>query len=194
MKKIRFLRRACDPVQVLAGSGFCTPPEVMVILLFARRPLYAFLVLCVGALVSCSGRDHGVQNTEASAIAGEMPSEELSSMLTEVNRQREAAGVQALALDSRLNEVAQNFAADMSKNGYFSHTSPSGQTFDDRLAAAGIEFAAAAENIAKGEMDVAGVVGLWMNSPGHRANLLDPRMKRLGVGHSGLIWVQEFTD
>jgi len=193
MKKILLLERD-EAILEAPGGGRCLQKKVMMIFFFRRWPIFGLLALSAGVLISCSSRGRAVHGTQASAIAEDIAGEEAAVMLNEVNRRRAAAGVGRLELDPALLQVAQRFAEDMAANGYFSHTSPSGQKLQDRLAAGNIRYSAAAENIAQADMDVRAVVEYWMSSPGHRANLLDPRMKRFGAGSSGDIWVQEFAD
>lgn len=98
-----------------------------------------------------------------------------------VNAERAAAGCGPVAADAGLAGVARAHSADMRDRGYFSHTTPEGRSPWDRAAAAGVS-GASAENIAQGHGDAASVVAGWMDSPGHRANILDCANTRLGVG------------
>lgn len=81
----------------------------------------------------------------------------------------------------------------MSQRDYFSHTTPEGTTFDKRIEAAGYP-SPAAENIAKGSTTPAQTMEMWMNSAGHRVNILNCSYKKLGVGldTDGWSWVQDF--
>ena len=115
-----------------------------------------------------------------------------------VNQERAAAGLGSLASDSQLTAVAQRKAEDMAKNGYFSHTSPTYGSAFDMLKAAGISYRTAGENIAKGQKTAETVMNGWMNSSGHRANILSSGYTRIGVGYavdgSGTpYWVQIFA-
>src|SRR5215218_4666678 len=101
-------------------------------------------------------------------------------VLALVNIQRAAAGCGALSGDAALASVARAHSADMRDRGFFSHTNPDGLDPFARAAAAGLD--ARAENIAYGQPDPASVMDSWMNSPGHRANILDCSLTRLGVG------------
>lgn len=111
-----------------------------------------------------------------------------------VNQERARAGLGPLSLDARGSNVSQAHAADMDLNNYFSHTSPNGDSFSDRLRAGGLSFNFGAENIAQGARNANSVMNLWMNSPGHRANILGDRYRRLGVGYVNGYWVQNFMD
>jgi len=112
-----------------------------------------------------------------------------------VNAERATAGCGPVASDAGLAGVARAHSADMRDRGYFSHTTPDGLSPWDRAAAAGVA-GASAENIAQGYPDAASVVAGWMDSPGHRANILDCSNTRLGVGVAqgpgGPWWTQLF--
>jgi uncharacterized protein YkwD len=116
-------------------------------------------------------------------------------VLALVNIQRAAAGCGALSGDAALASVARAHSADMRDRGFFSHTNPDGLDPFARAAAAGLD--ARAENIAYGQPDPASVMDSWMNSPGHRANILDCSLTRLGVGMAegagGPWWTQLFA-
>jgi uncharacterized protein YkwD len=116
-------------------------------------------------------------------------------VLALVNVQRAAAGCGALAADPALAAVARAHSADMRDRNFFSHVNPDGLDPFDRAARAGLE--AHAENIAYGQPDPAAVMDAWMNSAGHRANILDCSLTRLGVGVAegagGPWWTQLFA-
>jgi uncharacterized protein YkwD len=115
-------------------------------------------------------------------------------VLALVNQERAAAGCRPLSADSGLAGVAAAHSADMRDRGYFDHVNLSGQSPFDRASAAGLT--ARAENIARGQADAAAVMSSWMKSPGHRANILDCSLTRLGVGiadgGAGPWWTQLF--
>ncbi len=110
------------------------------------------------------------------------------------NQRRSQYRRENLILDANLSRVAQRFAEDMDRRGYFSHVSPEGQTLGMRLRAGSADFGYAGENIARGQQSSMDVMNSWMNSPGHRANILKSQFRRIGIGHSGKVWVQVFTD
>ncbi|GAB3311387.1 hypothetical protein GCM10027451_23270 [Geodermatophilus aquaeductus] len=116
-------------------------------------------------------------------------------MLALVNQERAAAGCAPVAADAALAGVARAHSVDMRDRGYFSHTTPEGLDPFDRARAAGVGYARA-ENIARGQADPAAVMDAWMNSPGHRANILDCSLTKLGVGVAegagGPWWTQLF--
>lgn len=118
-------------------------------------------------------------------------------VLTLVNAERAKAGCGSLATSSALQQAAQGHSADMAANDYFSHTSQDGRTFADRIRAAGYTGGAIAENIAAGQATASAVMTSWMNSPGHRANILNCAYRYLGVGYAkggtyGTYWTQDF--
>lgn len=99
------------------------------------------------------------------------------------NQERANVGCPALTLNSKLTTAAQNHTADMALNDFFSHTSPGGATLASRLSAVGYAYWSAAENIAAGYGTPASVVAGWMNSSGHRANMLNCNFTEIGVGY-----------
>ncbi len=116
-----------------------------------------------------------------------------------VNVQRAKVGCNALTANSALTKAAQGHASDMLANNYFSHDSQNGTNPFDRMTAAGYHWSAAAENIAAGQQTPADVMQSWMNSEGHRANILNCGLKDIGVGYAagsgadyGQYWVQDF--
>ncbi|MBQ3107683.1 MAG: serine protease, partial [Firmicutes bacterium] len=114
-----------------------------------------------------------------------------------VNEERAEAGLASLTLSDELSRAARAKAEDMAKNGYFSHTSPTYGSPFDQMHSFGITYSAAAENIAKGYPDADSVMTGWMNSEGHRANILNSSFTHLGVGyavdeHGTTYWVQMF--
>lgn len=117
-------------------------------------------------------------------------------VLKKTNEYRAEAGLAPLTLDAELCAVAKAKADDMAAKGYFSHTSPTYGTPSQMLGAFGIRYGYMGENIAKGYASATDVMYGWMNSQGHRANILGVSFKKLGVGYSenGKIWVQIFTD
>jgi uncharacterized protein YkwD len=116
-----------------------------------------------------------------------------AQVLALVNDERAKAGCKPLAEESHLTKAAQDYSDQMSAENFFSHTSPDGTTFDQRIKNAGYA-KPGAENIAKGQTSAAQVMEAWMNSEGHRANILNCTLTKLGVGVTtkGWYWVQDF--
>ena len=100
-----------------------------------------------------------------------------------VNQERAGAGCGPVRLESHLQQAADAHSLDMAQNGYFSHTGLNGSQFWDRAEAAGYDGFAAGENIAAGQATAAEVVAGWMESPGHRDNILTCSHTEVGVGH-----------
>jgi uncharacterized protein YkwD len=126
------------------------------------------------------------------------PSAEVSAAATVmslVNQQRAQAGCTPLKADASLASLATAFSDDMAARGFFDHTDPDGKSPWDRAAKAGIQ-GLGGENIARGQADARAVMDAWMNSPGHRANILNCGYKSLGVGvhfgPGGPWWTQDF--
>jgi uncharacterized YkwD family protein len=110
-----------------------------------------------------------------------------------VNQERAKAGLKPLTMDSALSKVAMDKAVDMYQNHYFSHTSPTYGSPFDMMKRYGITFRTAGENIAMGQRSPQEVMQQWMNSQGHRANILNPNFSKIGVAYYNGYWVQEFT-
>ncbi|MGN7476824.1 CAP domain-containing protein, partial [Solibacillus silvestris] len=110
------------------------------------------------------------------------------------NAERVKAGLQPLKTYAPLMAAAREKSQDMKDKNYFSHTSPTYGSPFDRLNALGISYKAAGENIAKGQRTAEEVVTAWMNSEGHRANILNANFTHIGVGYvkDGNIWTQQF--
>ena len=111
-----------------------------------------------------------------------------------VNEIRVQNGLGRLTYDWELGRVARYKSQDMHDNRYFSHTSPVYGTPFQMIRSFGITYRSAGENIARGQASPQAVVNAWMNSPGHRANILNPSFTRIGVGYvaDGRYWTQMF--
>ena len=113
-----------------------------------------------------------------------------------VNEIRAKNSLGTLKEDWELSRVARYKSEDMKNNNYFSHTSPTYGSPFDMMKKFGISYRGAAENIAKGQKTPQEVVNAWMNSSGHRANILNKNYTHIGVGYvkSGNIWTQMFIS
>lgn len=109
-----------------------------------------------------------------------------------VNAERAKAGLSALASDALLDKVAVAKVKDMSNNNYFDHQSPTYGSPFDMMKQFGVTYSYAGENIAKGQKTPQEVVTAWMNSEGHRANILNKNFTKIGVGYYNGYWAQEF--
>jgi len=112
-----------------------------------------------------------------------------------VNKERSSRGLPTLTMDWQLSRVARYKSQDMHDKGYFSHTSPTYGSPFDMISAFGISYRSAGENIAKGQRTPQEVVNAWMNSSGHRANILNASFTKIGVGYvaNGNYWTQMFV-
>ena len=111
-----------------------------------------------------------------------------------VNEIRTQNGLKALTANWELSRVARYKSQDMKDNRYFSHTSPIYGSPFQMMKSFGITYRTAGENIARGQATPSAVVNAWMNSPGHRANILNASFTEIGVGYvaSGNYWTQMF--
>lgn len=126
-------------------------------------------------------------------------SSDLNRVIVLTNEHRQAAGCPALEWNAALGAAAQRHADDMAANNYFSHTSRNGTSFAARIRSAGYRYRLVAENIAAGQQSPEEVVASWMSSPSHRANILNCRLRHIGIGFGanagsayGTYWVQDF--
>jgi len=112
------------------------------------------------------------------------------------NAERAKYGLAPLKIYDPLMKVAHAKSQDMATNNYFSHTSPTYGSPFDQIKAAGITYRAAGENIAQGQRTPEEVVQAWMNSEGHRANILNANFTHIGVGYvaNGNYWTQQFIQ
>jgi uncharacterized YkwD family protein len=119
------------------------------------------------------------------------------AVLKLVNAERKKAGVQPLTLSEKLTNIAYTKAKDMADKNYFSHQSPTYGSPFDMLKQFGVSYSYAGENIAAGQKSAEEVMNSWMNSSGHKANILNENYTQLGVGfyrggQYGTEWVQLF--
>ena len=124
-------------------------------------------------------------------------SQQAKDVLSLVNAERTKNGLKELTLSSDLVDIANTKAKDMADNNYFSHTSPTYGSPFEMLQSFGITYKSAGENIAAGQKTAQAVMDSWLNSSGHRANILGSSYTELGVGYVsggsyGTYWVQEF--
>lgn len=120
-----------------------------------------------------------------------------NEILSLVNAERSNLGLNPLKLNWELSRVAKAKSEDMAHEGYFSHTSPTYGTPFEMMKHFGITYRTAGENIAAGQKTSREVMQAWMNSKGHRENILNPKYTELGVGQAsggsyGVYWTQMF--
>lgn len=145
------------------------------------------------------GQNTETDNTEQGTDRAEQAAvtEQAREVLKLVNQERAKQGLKALVFSPQLNNIATMKAKDMADNGYFDHTSPTYGSPFDMLKRFGVKYSAAGENIAAGQKDAAEVMNSWMNSSGHRANILNANYEQIGIGYVtggrwGTYWVQLF--
>lgn len=133
--------------------------------------------------------------SEPSGSTGTSDKASFASQVVElVNQERAKAGLKPLTVHAKLTTMALDKAKDMNNNNYFSHTSPTYGSPFDMMKSYGISFGYAGENIAKGQRSPQEVMEAWMNSQGHRENILSPNFTMIGVGYYNGYWVQEFIS
>ncbi|MER6565507.1 sigma-70 family RNA polymerase sigma factor [Streptomyces sp. NPDC001093] len=124
------------------------------------------------------------------------PTDTVGQVVALVNKQRAGVGCGPLTEDPQLQKAAQGHSDDMAARHFFDHTNPDGADPGQRITAAGYRWSTYGENIAQGQQTAAAVMDSWMNSPGHRANILNCSFKDIGVGvHKGAggpWWTQDF--
>lgn len=133
-----------------------------------------------------------VPNASKGTPAPSAQSSFANQVVSLVNQERAKAGLKPLVIDNALTAMALDKAKDMSNNKYFSHTSPTYGSPFDMMKSYGIRYTYAGENIAMGQRSPQEVMNAWMNSPGHRQNILSPNYTKIGVGYFNNYWVQEF--
>lgn len=124
---------------------------------------------------------------------------EATEVVRLTNVERAKVGCAPLTVHPALTAAAQGHSQDMATNNYFSHTSQSGATLAQRVQAAGYAWSYVAENIAAGSATPAQTVQMWMNSDGHRRNILQCSTTQIGVGYArggsyGHYWTQDFGN
>ena len=164
----------------------------------SRIKKIVFAALAAAALTGAAGAvhlDRPVQGS-SSVSAGIQSSSAASEVVRLTNSARSKNGYAALVEDGALSEAAAVRAREIARS--FSHTRPSGASFSSALSESGVSYLRAGENIASGQKSASEVVNAWMNSPGHRANILNGSYSRIGSASVNIdgthYWVQLFAD
>jgi len=133
------------------------------------------------------------QNQENNQADGEVSQFE-QEVVDLTNQEREKEGLAPLEIDTELSEVARAKSQDMQENNYFDHNSPNYGSPFDMMQSFGIDYNTAGENIAQGQQSPEEVVDAWMNSQGHRENIMNGDFTHIGIGHveDGNYWTQMF--
>jgi hypothetical protein len=156
--------------------------------------LLPYLAACMGGTTTEVLSEGGIAPTEATSdyVPVNPPGEPFLGHVSFgllLNDERALGGVRLVEENAYLNAAASAHAQDMVTHDYLSHTGRDGSTPGDRAAAAGYEWSYISENIARGFTTEAGVIEGWMNSPGHRTNMLDERAEDFGLGRINTTWV-----
>ncbi|GEL78538.1 CAP domain-containing protein [Tenuibacillus multivorans] len=134
-----------------------------------------------------NGNGMSIQNNNNNNTPNVNQSQDTKNIIQEVvrltNEARQKNGLSDLKIDQELNDAAQRKSVDMADNGYFSHTSPTYGSPFEMLDQFGIDYSAAAENIAAGQQTAENVVNQWLNSEGHRKNIMNEEMTHIGIGY-----------
>ena len=138
--------------------------------------------------------DNGTDQTPEDNT-GSMQGDFASQVAALVNAERAKYGLSALTVDTRVQQAALVRAKETAQS--FSHTRPNGSSFSTALTEAGVSYRTAGENIAYGQSTPQQVMNAWMNSSGHRANILNANYTTIGVGYTVIngtaYWAQLFT-
>lgn len=165
--------------------------------MMAKKTLMQISTLTCGvflflSILACGGATNGVaQNEDFEDGCPNSRTPEACEVFGLVNAARVDEGKPRLVYDQALAKAAYDHAMDMSEQDYFDHTSKDGRTFGQRAKAAGYDAFPSAENIAWGQRDADEVMASWMNSSGHRANILGGS-NEIGIGYVDGLWVQVF--
>ncbi|MCL5094218.1 MAG: CvpA family protein [Patescibacteria group bacterium] len=174
--------------QIVARTGFLEPSVENIFKDKIKIPEYTIIEPKSNETIEL-----GYKQTETS-----VDKESENKMLELINEERAKAGLQPVVLDEDIQKVARDHSEDMFEKGYFAHLSKEGKTPFDRLKEGGIKFATAGENLALAPDVYIAHKGL-MDSPGHKANILTPEYKKVGIGvidggKYGKMFTQDFTD
>ncbi len=107
-----------------------------------------------------------------------------AQLLQLLNAERQKIGAPPLRISSQLAQAAQRHADDMAKNNFLSHEGSDGSTMESRIQETGYAFSAIAENVAGGQPTPESVIQTWLNSSGHRRNMLNPEYTEIGIGYA----------
>lgn len=179
-------------------AGRCGLPSALF------RAVVVSFALSVIALAGCQpGPSNGPTGILGAAISGECgtpaEAEQYAARIVDlVNEERQQRGLMPLTTNATLTRLSGDYACDMIEGNFFEHTDPiTGSTVGSRALAAGYYFRKVGENLAGGFSTPEETMAQWMDSPGHRANILDPDFTEMGAavrtgGSYRWYWVQEF--
>lgn len=153
------------------------------------KPLRSLGIACIAASAAACA----IAPLPPRVSGGAPPQGEVAVFVDALNAHRRSIGCPALVWDPAVAEVAQAHSEAMRRRGFYGHTDPEGATFTDRLRWGGVVWISAAENIARTTHGAEQVLYLWLQSPGHRANIDNCRFTTHGVGFSGEYWTHLFV-
>ena len=160
-------------------------------------PCASSAACCLALLLTACGAGTGAAPATAGARAAPFEEAWRAEVLHLTNAERARHGLPPLRLDETASRAADEHAWDMYARGFLAHVNPDAEGPGARLTRHGVEWALASENIARGHESPKAVVGGWMGSPSHRANILDPAWTHVGIGvhtgpDGGPWWTQDF--
>lgn len=173
--------KKCNKKRIAAGVLF----SVLVTSLVA---IPAYPVIGGGIAYAASTKE----SQQLATVYARIQKEHATEVVQMVNQVRVKAGLKPLIVHTNLSNMAKKKAIEMYHSNYFSHTSPKYGSPFDMMDAFNISYRYAGENIAMGQKTAKEVVNEWMNSPGHKANILNAQYGLIGVGYYNGYWVQEF--
>jgi uncharacterized protein YkwD len=135
-----------------------------------------FAVIAAALAIACVG-----QTAHADCARPAPDALSLQTVAAQINAVRARAGLPAVQPSQRLARAAQRYACLLARTGTFAHRGPDGSDLRSRVTQAGYTACRAAENLARGH-DERSVVPAWLDSPGHRRNLLDAEVRDVGLG------------
>lgn len=138
-----------------------------------------FFAVIAAAIVTFSAQEASAAN--ACALPGNVNAM-ASAIASGVNASRKASGLAPLRYNAQLGKAAMAHACDMSVHNFFGHTGSNGSHSQARVRATGYRDCTVAENLAWGFPDPGQIIAGWMNSAGHRRNMLHPRVSEMGIG------------
>lgn len=159
-----------------------------------RVSLVTAAVLVASVFFAGSAEPGEAQGLKASpaVMYARIQSSNASQVVTLVNKERVKAGLKPLIVHSNLTKMAKDKAINMYHSKYFSHMSPQFGSPFDMMDSYNITYEYAGENLAKGQRTASEVVKDWMDSPGHRSNILNSHYTLIGVGYYNGYWAEEF--
>src|SRR5688572_17626917 len=154
-----------------------------------HRPYWPYLP--IGIIIGLGVLVNSFWGVVQQAVLGYATNTTISGLLEETNAQRSSGSIGALALNDKLSSAAQAKAEDMAARNYWSHNTPEGNPPWVFFSNAGYDYKAAGENLAYGFDSSNATVVAWMNSEGHRANILNNSFTEVGFG---IVNVTDYQD